>query len=40
VRHPRTHDGVDERCFTATCKNHGHIHFTVMFVLNESLCSS
>ena len=32
VRHPRTHDGVDERRFSATCKNHGHIHLTEMFV--------
>ena len=40
VRHPRTHDGVDESCFSATCKNHGHIHLKVMFVLNEHICSS
>jgi len=33
VRHPRTHDGVDERRFSATCKNQGHIHLTEMFVL-------
>jgi hypothetical protein len=40
VRHPRTHNSVDERRFSATCKNHGHTHLTEMFVSNESICSS
>jgi hypothetical protein len=29
---PRTHDGVDEGRFSATCKNHGHNHLTEMFL--------
>lgn len=28
VRHSRTHDSVDERRFSTTCNNHGHVDLT------------
>ena len=40
VRHPRTHDGVDEGRFSTTCNNHGHIYIKQLFILIESICNS